>query len=640
MSQSILTNANLECRSTAGGTPTLLKLAFTDASLRLEGVNSGTKVTIDNVAEPTQAANAATKAYVDSAVSGISMGLAWKDAAAMRTTANLDAAYSNGTLTSTNLEFFPTQDGEQPVVGNRVLVMNQTDAAHNGIYVVTSSGDNNTNWELDRSSDASSLSSHSDIRRGAVYVDKGALYGGRGYVESGDITTLGTDPVTYSLMATISEISATDGLEASGKNIKVRTARGIGIIGDSVALNDQGVETGYIKDLAVETTKIADGNVTAIKLSSGCIDNSNKFLGGVVDNTALGPNSVTAAKIAGKTITNTEITNGTLTEELYAGNSVTNGVLAANAVGNTNILDGAVTTGKIGVSQVQQNNIANGAVQSVHIAGGQVKQVNIGTNAIISSHITQGNITTLLLNQTTSQQAVTTETMRDANVTLAKMADDSVGENQLVTHCVGEPALADNCITDRHIGSLSNLTLSGELVASSVRVGGSSGSSSYSLAKMAHMNYNFASPWSLPDAFSIVPAADAVLSFPYSDKVSALNFTTALPILRTNNVGSDVTMAISKRLWNTAGTALEAATYETMTVAQLWDDEEFAMAVVNTLILKSSGEAGDNYVGEIFVAIQKETPASTIVVPSQGDLQLIGLIVSDGSGSTLKTYTA
>ena len=640
MSQSILTNANLECRSTAGGTPTLLKMAFTDANLRVEGATSGTKVTIDNVAEPTQAANAATKAYVDSAVSGISMGLAWKDAVQMRTTANLDAAYSGGTLTSTNQEFFPAQDGETPQVGNRVLVMNQTAAEHNGIYTVTSSGSNNENWTMDRSSDASSTSGASDIRRGAVYVDKGTTYGGRGYVESGDITTLGTDAVTYSLMATISEISATDGLEASGKNIKVRTARGIGIIGDAVALNDLGVETGYIADLAVETGKIADGNVTALKLSTGCIDNSNKFLGGVVDNTALGPNSVTAAKIAGKTITNAEITNGTITEELFAGNCVTNSVLATNAVGNTNILDGAVTTGKIGVGQVQQNNMGTGAIKSVAIGGGEVKQVNIGANAIISSHINNGNITTVLLNQTASQQAVTTETIRDANITLAKMADDSVGAGQLVTHSVGEPAIADACITDRHIGSLSNLTLSGELVASSVRVGGSAGSSSYSLAKMSHLNYNFASAWPLPDAYAIVPAADAVLSFPYSDKVSALNFTAALPILRTNAVGSDVTMGITKRLWNTAGTALEDPNYETMTVAQLWDDEMFAQAVVNTLILKSSGAGGDNYVGEVSVFIQKETAGSTVVVPAQGDLQLIGLIVSDGSGSTLKTYTA
>ena len=509
MSQSILTNANLECRSTTGGTPTLLKMAFTDANLRLEGSTSGTKVVLDNIAEPTQSSHSATKNYVDNAVSGISMGLSWKDAAQMRTTGNIDASYSNGTLTSNNQEFFPAQDGETPQLGDRILVMVQTDAAHNGIYVVTAVGSNNENWEMDRSSDASSLSGASDIRRGAVYVDKGTLYGGRGYVESGDITTLGSDHVNYSLMATISEVSATDGLEASGKNIKVKTGRGIGIISDEVALNDQGVETGYIKDLAVETSKIADGHVTALKLSGGCIDNSNKFLGSVVDNNALAPNCVTEAKIDGKSISNLSIVNGTLTPELFGVGSVDNNALGGNSVGNGEIQDGAVTNGKIAGGAVQQNSIGVGAVVSTAIGSGQVKQTNIGNNAIISSHIQNGNITTQLLNQTASQEAVTTACIRDANVTIGKMADDSVGADQLVTHSVGEPALGDACITDRHIGSLSNLTLAGELVAASVVVGGSGGSTSYSLAKVSHLNYNFSSAWDIPVSWGLVPAADS-----------------------------------------------------------------------------------------------------------------------------------
>jgi len=638
MSQSILTNANLECRSTAGSFPTLCKLAFSDANLRLEGATSGTKVAIDNVAEPTLASHATTKNYVDSALSGISLGLAWKDAVQVRTTENLAATYSGGTLTADANGFIPAMDGYTASVGERVLVMNQTSDADNGIYSVTSVGDNNSPFTLDRSADASSLAGSSDIRRGATFVEKGTSYGGRGYVESGDITALGTSPVTYSLMATISEVSATDGLEASGKNIRVKTGRGIGIISDEVALNDLGVATGFLADLCVETSKIADGHVTAAKLAAGCIDNSNKFLGSVVDNTALAPNCVTNAKIFAKTITNASITNGTLTPELYQNNSVDNNALATNAVGNTNILDGAVTTGKIGVGQVQQNNIGAGAVISTAIGGGEVKQINIGSNAVITSHIVNGNITTGLLNQTSGQEAVTTETMRDANVTQAKLADDSVGAGQLIAQSVGEPALADACITDRHIGSLSNLTLAGELVASSVVVGGSSGSTSYALAKMSHLNYNFVTAWSLPDSWGYIPATDAVLTFPYSDKVSAVNFTATLPLLRTSAQGSDVEMAIQKRLWNTAGTALEDPTYESMTVAQMYDDNDFAQAVVNTLVIKSSGGGGDNFVGEVTVLIQKMDTTSVVTVPSQGDLQMIGLIVSENSGTVQKTY--
>jgi hypothetical protein len=442
-------------------------------------------------------------------------------------------------------------------------------------------------------------------------------------------------------MATISEVSATDGLEASGKNIRVKTAsnRGIGIINDSVALNDLGVETGFIAELAIETSKIADGHVTAPKLSSGCIDNSNKFLGSVVDNNALAPNAVTEAKITAKSISNASIVNGTLTAELYAAGSVDTDALSANAVGNSEIQDGAVTNGKIGTGAVQQGSIGLGAVVSAGIGSGEVKQQNLGTNSIISSHIQNGNITTQLLNQTVSQEAVTTPCLRDANVTIAKMADDSVGADQLVTHCVGEPALADACITDRHIGALSNLTLAGELVASSVVVGGTGGTTSYSLAKVSHLNYNFSSAWQVPSTYAQVPASDAKLEFPYSDKVSALNFTAIVPVIRTTEVGTDLTMKIVKRLWNGAGTALEPAHTETHTVANMFTDYQ-ALCIVNTLVIKLPSGTGDQYVGEVHVELVKETPSASVEVPPTGDLQMIGFIVSEHSGTVQKTYTA
>ena len=638
MSQSILTNANLECRSTAGLKPTLVKLSFSDANLRVEGATSGTKVTIDNLADPTSASQATTKSYVDNAVSGVSFGLAWKEACQMRTTENLPVTYSNGTLTADAPGAIPQFDGQQPAPGDRVLVFNQTAAEDNGIYVVTQPGDNNQPYEMDRAADANSLAGASDIRRGATYVDKGTTYGGRGYVESGDISTLGTDPVQYSLIATISELSATDGLEASGKNIKVKTDRGIGIINDSVALNDLGVDTQFIADLAVETSKIADGNVTALKLSGGCIDNANKFLGSVVDNNALAPNCVTEAKINGKAISNASIVNGTLTAELFGVGAVDNSALGGNSVGNSQIQDGAVTNGKIAGGAVQANSIGTGVITSQAIGGGEVKQANIGTNAIITSHINNGNITTQLLNQTSSQEAVTTETIRDANVTIAKMADDSVGADQLVTHCVGEAAIASAAITDRHLGSISNLTLAGELVAASVVVGGSGGTTSYSLAKVSHLNYNFATAWPVPSAYGQVPAADSKLEFPYSDKVSALRFTAVLPVVRTTGTGTDLTMKIVKRLWNAAGTAMEPESWESHTVANMYEDYQ-ALCVVETMMTKLPSAEGDQYVAQIHVELVKDNAAASVEVPVSADLMMIGLIVSENSGTTQKTYT-
>lgn len=74
------------------------------------------------------ATQAATKAYVDNAVAGLS----WKQAVRVATTANgtLATAYANG----------QTVDGVTLATGDRILIKNQTTATENGIYTVNASG--------------------------------------------------------------------------------------------------------------------------------------------------------------------------------------------------------------------------------------------------------------------------------------------------------------------------------------------------------------------------------------------------------------------------------------------------------------------------------------------------------------------
>lgn len=69
---------------------------------------------------PTDAADAANKAYVDASLEG----LAWKDDVRVATQADTNLASPGATL-----------DGIAMVVGDRVLVKTQTAAAENGIYV-------------------------------------------------------------------------------------------------------------------------------------------------------------------------------------------------------------------------------------------------------------------------------------------------------------------------------------------------------------------------------------------------------------------------------------------------------------------------------------------------------------------------
>jgi hypothetical protein len=90
------------------------------------------------VAEPTDAAHAATKGYVD----GVRSGLDVKQSVRVATTAAL-------TLSS-DLENGDTVDGVTLATGDRVLVKNQDTASENGIYVVKASG------APDRATDADS----------------------------------------------------------------------------------------------------------------------------------------------------------------------------------------------------------------------------------------------------------------------------------------------------------------------------------------------------------------------------------------------------------------------------------------------------------------------------------------------------
>ena len=193
MSQSQLTNSALECKIAGSQGATLVKQSFTDATITFQGATSGNKVSLKNVADPTSASECATKNYVDGQLSGLQLGLSWKDACRARTTQNLDATYASGTLTASADGLIDDIDGVQLVVDDRVLVMNQTNASHNGIYKVASIGSASSKWGLDRTSDANAVSGSGDVRRASTYIEQGTLYSGRGYTQSADVYT----PVSY-----------------------------------------------------------------------------------------------------------------------------------------------------------------------------------------------------------------------------------------------------------------------------------------------------------------------------------------------------------------------------------------------------------------------------------------------------------
>lgn len=117
------------------------------------------------------------------------------------TTANLTATYANGTsgvgatLTNSGTQSALVIDGVTLVVGNRVLVKDQTAALQNGIYTVTNIGSVSTNWVLTRADDYDVPAQ--TIRGKVISVISGTTSSASMWMLTTIITAIGTDSFTF-----------------------------------------------------------------------------------------------------------------------------------------------------------------------------------------------------------------------------------------------------------------------------------------------------------------------------------------------------------------------------------------------------------------------------------------------------------
>ena len=237
----------------------------------------------------------ANKAYVDQ----VAQGLDTKPSCRVGTTANLSATYSNGTagvgatLTNSGSQAALTIDGVTLSASDRVLVKDQTNAAHNGIYVVTTVGSGSANWVLTR---ATPEDQPSELSGGAfVFVEEGTANGDNGYVFTHNgLPTFGTTDLDVAQFSGAGQVIAGAGLVKSGNTIDTNPDNSsIEVASDQLRVKALGITNamlaGSIDGAKIENFKFADESSTQGSVEIG---NPMEFITGEGINTIASGNTL------------------------------------------------------------------------------------------------------------------------------------------------------------------------------------------------------------------------------------------------------------------------------------------------------------------------------------------------------------
>jgi len=250
--------------------------------------------TLTNLLDPVNPQDATTKNYVDNAIQGL------------EAKAPCVCATTGANLTLSGLQ---TIDGYTTVVGDRVLVKDQTAPAQNGIYAAATGTWNRT----------ADMVIWAQVPSAYVFIEMGTLNADTGWLcTSNPGGTMNTTSITWVQFSAAGQITAGSGLQKVGNVISAVGTAGQISVGAAI-----GIDPTYVGQTSITTLgTVATGtwNAATIAVSRGGT--------GAVALTGYVSGNGTAAFSASATIPNTAITGlGTMSTQAAGAVAITGGTI-------------------------------------------------------------------------------------------------------------------------------------------------------------------------------------------------------------------------------------------------------------------------------------------------------------------------
>jgi len=275
------TGLTITGNSGSGSTPTI----SIPQSVATTASPTFAQITVNNL--PVNDKHVATKAYVD----GIAASINWHEFATLATAAALpnSPTYDNsgdgiGATLTAGANARLVVDGANASTGNRILVKNQANAVHNGVYDVTTQGSVSVPWVLTRSGDFDGSSAYATPHAGdALYVSIGSANTNQGFLvfTSGTGTDgahiIGTDAISFTQFSGTAPILAGTGITKSGNQLSIGQD-----VAPSASVVFAGI-TGYLNGIAEQANAIT----TPVFIGTKLFDGSASISLGVEDITGL-----------------------------------------------------------------------------------------------------------------------------------------------------------------------------------------------------------------------------------------------------------------------------------------------------------------------------------------------------------------